>query len=202
MVPRRTYNERHTEHIRNYGQICTLKLFKSDDVTKVESKFKASQFYKKNKTKDIPNDKGGSYDEIFKLTPTLTSDMIIRKIVEIGKDDLEELPSSYSLVVSKKNQTLEIEQEKTKQMQIQLEMMKFQKEQPIQQIEKQSSTQEVINLSQNNTLNDKILPFVTLFLIKDQTSKIETKKLYTFFREWYKSEYSVNESQIPKKTSF
>ena len=124
MVPGRTYNERHTEHVRTHvrthGKICTIKLFKSDDVTKIESRFKASQFYKKNKTKDIPNDKGGSYDEIFKLSPTLTSDMIIHKIIEIGGEELEDLPPSYSSVVSKKNTPLEIEREKTKQDEIKL----------------------------------------------------------------------------------
>ncbi|MDD4938243.1 MAG: hypothetical protein PHX34_04505 [Candidatus Shapirobacteria bacterium] len=147
----RFFYERYEEHESVHGPACIKRMFHGKDVAKVESRIKKSSFYLNNKSVAVKKDAGGHYDEIFKVSPLWTSDVIERRITELIDGELDELPPAYSSVVKKieqKESTLEVEQiilkqkeielkQKEidlKQMQLQFEMIKYKTEHQIEDL--------------------------------------------------------------------
>jgi hypothetical protein len=124
-VPVRKYHSRYKDHYtelgENQGEICTNFLFQIKDVAKVESEFKLSTFYALHNT-ELPKKNGmGNITEIFKLSETLTSEMIKEKIIDIAGSRILDPPPKYVENTEcnfNTNITLELSKELTKQKEL------------------------------------------------------------------------------------
>ena len=121
----RTFEERFMEHVNIFGDgnikdICIYSAMKCNDVTKIESEFKKTTFYKVNKT-DL-NINGVNMTEIIELTDNITSEDIKSEINKVAGDRIIDPPPSYNEI---SNNSYLIEQEKTKQLEYNIELEKL-----------------------------------------------------------------------------
>ena len=111
----REFHKRITEHKTEFENICFHHVIQCSNVYKIESEFKESALYSINKAK-IPKKNGGFHVEILKLSESVTSDVIASEITKIAGDRILDPPPEYP---SQTNVSLEVEKEKTKQLEIQ-----------------------------------------------------------------------------------
>lgn len=128
-VPVRKYHSRYKDHYadlgENQGEICTNFVFQIKDVAKVESEFKLSTFYALHNVELPKKNNEGNMTEIFKLSETLTSEMIKEKIMDIAGNRILDPPPRYTQIengdlnmINLNMINLNIEKEKTKQKRI------------------------------------------------------------------------------------
>jgi hypothetical protein len=120
----RLFDTRYMEHVTTLGNgdingICIYLAIKCKDVAKIESDFKKTTFYKMNKTDITIN--GTNYTEIIELTDNITADTIKEEIIKVAGDRIIDPPPEYNEIT---NGNLEIEQEKTKQKEYDMEVEK------------------------------------------------------------------------------
>jgi hypothetical protein len=137
MVHILTFNKRHEKHVVSFGEgdiksICIYSAIKCKDVAKVESEFKKTPFYNINKTNITVN--GRNFTEIIELTDNVTAEMIKERIHKVAGDRILDPPPRYTAIETSSDSNLEIEKEKTKQLELttqlelkklEFEMMKF-----------------------------------------------------------------------------
>ena len=113
------------EHKSEFNDICFHNIIQCSNIDKVESDFKDTALVKMNKVK-IPKKNGGNHVEVLKLSELITTGVIRDEMIKVAGDRmLDPLPPSYEEI---ETNCLAIEQEHTKQMEIEYKESTKQKE--------------------------------------------------------------------------
>ena len=105
------------EHKSEFNDICFHNIIQCSNIDKVESDFKDTALVKMNRVK-IPKKNGGNHVEVLKLSELITTGVIRDEMIKVAGDRmLDPLPPSYQEI---ETNDLVIEQEHTKQMEIEL----------------------------------------------------------------------------------
>lgn len=120
----REFHVRIAEHIAEFGEICFHCIIQCAHIDKVESDFKTTAMYTMNKAK-IPKKSGtGNHIEIIKLSEIITTGSVKEEIIKTAGDRMLDPPPIYTSI----EQNIDIEREKTKQIEIQTTNITKQKE--------------------------------------------------------------------------
>jgi phage anti-repressor protein len=116
----RVFHERFQEHQSEFGnEICINSVIQCNNISQVEKDFKETSLFKTNKVK-VPRKNGdGHHTEIVKLTPLVTTESITSEIKRIAGDRMLDPPPMY--IENTQVNSLEIEKERTRQIEIQEE---------------------------------------------------------------------------------
>jgi len=143
IVHTRPLQIRYLEHEKEFEKICCVSAIQCKEVSKVESEFKKTSFCLSNKSQVPKSDGVGYHTEVFQLTENITLDTIKKEIIDtIGDRALDPLPPNYNELTNidiEKEKTkqielqsqsqVEIEQEKTKQIELQTKQIELQTKQ-------------------------------------------------------------------------
>jgi hypothetical protein len=136
----RQLHNRYKEHQEEFGEVCLHLVIQCSNINTVENEFKQSSFFRTNKAKILKKyskkNKPSFHTEILKLSELVTTETIKEKMKLVAGDRIIDPPPVYteepinsSLEIEKERTKQIQEQEKTKQMEIQLKMMELQSKQ-------------------------------------------------------------------------
>ncbi len=115
----REFHARVREHMLQFTDICFHNVIQCKNIDKVESDFKQTSLVSINKCK-IPKKYGGNHTEIIKLSEIITVNVIKEEMVKVAGDNMiDPLPKyikNVEITESNNNDNLNIEKEKTKQI--------------------------------------------------------------------------------------
>ena len=116
----RGFHERFKEHQEAFGEVCIHSVIQCTNIEQVERDFKDTSLFQTNKVK-VPKNGDGNYTEIMKLTELNTMETISNEIKRIANDRILDPPPMYSQqqVTDTRVNSLEIEKEKTRQIESQ-----------------------------------------------------------------------------------
>lgn len=116
----RVFHERFQEHQSEFGiDICINSVIQCNDISQVEKDFKETSLFRTNKVK-VPRRNGdGNHTEIIKLTPLITTESITSEIKRVAGDRMLDPPPMYIEQPMAQVNSLEIEKERTRQIEIQ-----------------------------------------------------------------------------------
>jgi hypothetical protein len=128
----RKFYKRVLEHEREFGHICYHTALKCSNIHKVENDFKNTSFYITNKTK-IQKKSGGFHTEIIKLSDAITTEIVKEEMIKAAGDRIVD-PPKYSDIDTNSDILLELEREKTKQIQEQEKTKQIQEQEKTKQM--------------------------------------------------------------------
>jgi phage anti-repressor protein len=172
----RGFYNRIQEHLSEFNEICFFNVLEVSDPNKIESDFKDTSLVSLNREK-VPRKNGGNHNEIIKLSNTVTSHKIKSLMTSIAGDKILDPPPAYIRPIEYDN-TLLIEKEKTKQI----------------ELETQEKTKQMQEKTKQMELELKILQFKMLQLSQEEPVRHtdETKKAS---KQVYNSNQNQNEKQ-------
>jgi hypothetical protein len=136
----RQLHTRYGEHQSEFGEVCLHLAIQCSDINTVETEFKQTSFFRTNKVSNIPRKRGGFHTEILKLSELVTTETIKEKMKLVAGDRITDPPPVYTQETTSSSLEIEkertrqkeqdtkqvLEQEKTKQMEIQLRLAEIQ----------------------------------------------------------------------------
>ncbi len=120
----REFHKRVQEHIAEFENVYFYNIMQCSNITKVEADFKETALVSMNKAK-IPKKNGGNHVEIIKLSEIVTLEVIKEEMIKVAGTRMVDPPPKYQEIQESNTMNLDIEKERTKQLQIQLEMKKL-----------------------------------------------------------------------------
>lgn len=186
----REFHKRVQEHIKEFESICFHNILQCSNITKVEADFKETALYTMNKVK-IPKKNGGNNIEVIKLSKIITTSVIKEEMIKIAGERMIDPPPIYQPVENYNSiGNLNIEKERTKQLELQLEIKKLEFE-----MKKFEEVSKYTNKYREN--NDKNLEFTNTFIKKEENGFILWSDLWKNYQDWY-TELHGNSNNLKK----
>lgn len=187
----REFHNRVKEHQKEFGDVCFHLVMHCSNIYKIENDFKETALHMINKTK-IPKKNGGFHVEILKLSEIVTTEKIKKEIIKIAGDRILDPLPDYT---ENKTSLLDLEKEKTKQMQIdleikqlshQLEMRKLElsHQLELEKIRKKSLNKPTKKPEENIELVKKFMNLKTEFS-REKSDYVFIEDLFNLFESWF-----------------
>lgn len=178
----RGFHNRVQEHIKEFDYICFHNIMHCSNITKVEADFKETALFNLNKVK-IPKKNAGNHIEIIKLSEIITTEVIKQEMIKVAGDRMIDPPPMYQQENEVESNctgsgttkfTLDIEKERTKQMEIQLEIKKLELEMKKLELNVNKEIKQEVNENQEDTVNE----------IQVEVNTKSKKNFYNFLKEY------------------
>jgi phage anti-repressor protein len=212
VMDRRQLHTRFGEHQSEFGEVCLHLVIQCSDINTVEAEFKETSFFRTNKV-TIPKkssknkNKPSFHTEILKLSELVTTETIKEKMKLVAGDRITDPPPMYTQETA--SSSLEIEKERTRQIQEKEKTKQLEKTEETKQLQIQADKElelkklelahqlELKKLEMNNTPIQQVQPSPTTQ--RPATQQVTTLEKYILSNLEISKESKILLSNIIKR---